>query len=361
MELFDCSLALLEKAVQDGVCPSAAVAIGQGDTLFRQAVYGNACIVGDVIPANLDTRYDMASLTKILSTTMVAFRLLEDGGFRLYDTLSRFFPSAGADKADITVFQLMTHTGGFNPFLPLYNLTDDPAKAPEVILASELVSQPGAEPHYSCMGYILLGKILEQVGGAPLDQLAQKYVFAPLGMAHTGYCPQGGNFAATEVQPDGTCLCGVVHDENARFLGGVSGNAGVFSDLADMITFTSMLACGGRHKGAAFLSPAILKKALVNYTPGQEESRGLGFHLPGPCSFHGDLFPTDSFGHTGFTGTSILVDPHSGLYVVLLTNRVHPTRENLLQTRFRSLFHNSVMAEFSRWNAPSASGCPIVK
>ena len=347
MERFDYALSLVEEAVRDGVCPSAAVAIGQGEALFRKAVYGNACVIGSTVPANLETRYDMASLTKILSTTMVAFRLIEEGRIRLYDTLGAFFPNAG-DKSGITLFQLMTHTGGLNPFLPLYSLTDDPAKAAEGILASELISPPGAEPHYSCMGYILLGKVLEQAGGAPLDQLAQKYVFGPLGMKNTCYRPAGDNFAATELQPDGSCLSGLVHDENARFLGGVSGNAGVFSNLEDTIIFTTMLACGGRHQGEAFLSTAMLKKALVNYTPGMEESRGLGFHLPGPSSFHGDLFPADSFGHTGFTGTSILVDPHTGLYVVLLTNRVHPSRENVRQTRFRSLLHNAVMAEFTR-------------
>lgn len=139
----------------------------------------------------------------------------------------------------------------------------------------------------------------------------------------------------------------MVHDENARFLGGVSGNAGVFSDLGDMVRFASMLACGGTYGGTPYLSPATLQTAGRNYTPGMNEHRGLGFHLPGPGSFHGDLFPPGSIGHTGFTGTSLIVDPGSGLYVVLLSNRIHPTRENMKFIRVRRTVHNAAMAEFS--------------
>ncbi len=338
------SLALLEAAVKDGVCPTAAVGVGERDRLLAQAVYGNACTVGETRPATLRTRYDMASLTKVLSTTMVAFRFIETGRLRLSDTLGFYF-DAPEDKANITVFQLMTHTGGFLPFIPLYERVSDPDGAVDCILSAALCCPPGSQVNYSCMGYILLGKILEKIGDAPLNELARSLVFAPLGMLHTGYLPEGGDIAATEVV-DGKCICGVVHDENARFLGGVSGNAGVFSDLADCVTFASMLACGGKAGNRTFLSPAMLKKAVHNYTPGMDEHRGLGFHMPAPGSFFGDLFPPESFGHTGFTSTSLAVDPTSGLYVVLLTNRVHPTRENNRLTRFRHLFHNCVMAEF---------------
>lgn len=346
MERFSHALSLLENAVREGVCPSAAVAVGAGDQLLCQAVCGSARTVGGAVPANLQTRYDMASLTKILSTTMVAFRLLEEGRLRLYDTAGYFF-GADAANSDITVLQLMTHTSGLAPHIMLRDFISDPADAVRLILDSALVCPPGSQVHYSCMGYIVLGKILEKIGDAPLDELAREYVFAPLGMARTGYLPEGDNIAATEVV-DGSCLCGVVHDENARFLNGVSGNAGVFSDLFDCAAFAAMLACGGRAKGRAFLSPAMLRAALRNYTPGFNENRGLGFQHPGACSFFGDLFPPESFGHTGFTGTSLAVDPISGLYVVLLTNRVHPTRENTRLIRFRSLFHNAVMAEFTR-------------
>jgi CubicO group peptidase (beta-lactamase class C family) len=201
------------------------------------------------------------------------------------------------------------------------------------------------------MGYILLGKILEQLGGAPLDILAQKYVFGPLGMAHTGYHPTG-DIAPTEMDPvTGKLLCGVVHDENARFLKGISGNAGVFSDLNDMIIFTRMLALGGKTQdGTAYLSPAMLSRALENHTPNSKgEFRGLGFNLArSPRNFLGDLMGSRTFGHTGFTGTSFAVDPETGLWVALLTNRVCPTRANTKMIRLRSLIHNAAAAEASR-------------
>jgi CubicO group peptidase (beta-lactamase class C family) len=196
------------------------------------------------------------------------------------------------------------------------------------------------------MGYILLGKILEKISGLPLDQLADEYVFRPLGMKNTGYHP-AGTCAPTELDPaTGQCLQGIVHDENARFLKGISANAGVFSNIDDMITFVKMLALGGN----GYLSPATLAAALRNRTPDSKgEFRGLGFNLAGsPKSFLGDLVSPRAYGHTGFTGTSIAIDPATGLWVVLLTNRVCPTRANLKLTRIRHLVHNAAAAEASR-------------
>jgi CubicO group peptidase (beta-lactamase class C family) len=192
------------------------------------------------------------------------------------------------------------------------------------------------------MGYILLGFILEKVYGKPLDKLAKEFVFAPLGMNHTGYCPTGGNIAATEINAaTGLPLTGTVHDENARFMKGVSANAGLFSDAGDVMRFAAMLSSGG----TPLINPATLRLAIKDRTPGHDIHRGLGFHISGgPGSFMGDLFPAASFGHTGFTGTSLAVDPETGLYAVLLTNAVHPKRGNPAAQRFRRLFHNRVFA-----------------
>ena len=229
--------------------------------------------------------------------------------------------------------------------------TDDPQDAAKVILNHPLQQAPGGDPIYTCMGYILLGKILEQIGGMPLDQLAQKYVFDPLGMAHTGYHPTG-DIAPTETDPEtGKLLCGVVHDENARFLKGISANAGVFSNLEDMILFVQMLSREGRQPdGSHYLSPATMKAALQNRTPNSKgEFRGLGFNLArSPFNFLGDLLSPRAYGHTGFTGTSIALDPDTGLWMVLLTNRVCPTRANVKMIRIRSLAHNAAAAEASR-------------
>ncbi len=333
---------MTRQGIEDGSFPSAAVAVGAGSRLLFREVYGEA---------RPETLFDMASLSKVLATTMIALKMIETGSLCLTDTVGRFI-QAPADKSDITIFQLMTHTSGILAHFHLAGLTDDPSRAADLILAQPLAACPGQMTIYSCMGYILLGKILEQIGGRPLDQLADDLVFGPLGMQRTTYHPKAGDdIAPTEWDREtGQYLRGVVHDENARFQKGVSGNAGVFSTLDDMIIFARMVASGGRlPDGAAYLSPAMFALATANHTPGMTENRGLGFKLAGgEGNFMGDLFPARSIGHTGFTGTSLAVDPGSGLFVVLLTNRVHPTRDNIKIIRFRKLLHNAVYAAFSR-------------
>ena len=342
MEAFEQVHQLIREGLNQGAYPSATLAIGIGNQIFRKEIYGDC---------SESTLFDMASVSKILGPTMIAFRFLEDGKLRLYDTVETFFPDAPADKKDITILHLMTHTSGISPHFFLSDFTDDPADAARVILEQPLAYPTGSDPQYSCMGYILLGKILEKIGMMPLDRLAQKYVFDPLGMVNTCYCPTG-QCAPTERDPEtGELIRGVVHDENARFLKGISANAGVFSNISDMSRFAQMLALGGKTAdGAAYLSPAMLKAALVNRTPNSKgEFRGLGFNLAGsPRNFLGDLMSPRAFGHTGFTGTSFAVDPETRLWMVLLTNRVCPTRANLKLTRIRALAHNAAAAEASR-------------
>ena len=328
---------LIRQGLEQGAYPSAALAIGIGSSIYLKKAYGNC---------RETTLFDMASLSKILGPTMIAFRFLEDGLLRLYDTVEFFFPEAPEDKKNITILQLMTHTSGIADHFFLSDYTDEPAEAARVILERPLAQSPDSDPVYSCMGYILLGKILEKIGGLPLDQLAKKYVFEPLDMTHTGYHPTG-DCAPTEQDPQtGKLLQGIVHDENARFLKGISANAGVFSDINDMITFAQMLSLGGN----GYLSPAMLETALRNRTPNSKgEYRGLGFNLAGsPKNFLGDLMSPLAYGHTGFTGTSLALDPATGLWMVLLTNRVCPTRNNLKLIRIRALAHNAAAAEASR-------------
>lgn len=337
MEAFEQVHRLILQGLEQGAYPSAAVAVGIGEKTYLKRTYG-ACTE--------DTLFDMASVTKILSPTMIAFRFLEDGLLRLYDRVADFFPGAPDDKREITVLQLLTHTSGIPDHFYFSDYTTDPADAVKVILNHPLEQPPGGDPIYTCMGYILLGKILEQIGGAPLDVLAQKYVFGPLGMNRTGYHPTG-DAAPTELDPGtGKPFRGVVSDRNARFLGGISANAGVFSDLGDMLVFTRMLACGGR----GYLSPAMLEAGIRNRTPDSKgEFRSLGFNLAhSKRNFLGDLMSGRAYGHTGFTGTSIAVDPENGLWVVLLTNRICPSRENTKLFRLRCLIHNAAAAEASR-------------
>ena len=337
--------AILEDGLRDGCYPGAVAACGCGDAVFAISHVGKISENGPEV--NADTRYDMASLSKIIGPTMLALRAIEDGDLTLYDRLDRFFPDCPEDKKNITIRHLMTHTAGFAPAFWLSEVANSPEDALRAILERPLDTPVGAEVHYSCMGYITLGKVLETVYGKPLNVLARERVFEPLHMVNTCYCPENkDNIAATEVDKEtGVAWQGIVHDENARFLRGVSANAGVFSDIHDMIKLAQMLARGGD----GFLSRGMLKKAIAFQEGDQDVRRGLGFHLAGtPENYMGDLFPAESFGHTGFTGTSLAIDPHTGFFVILLSNRVHPTRETTKLFRFRRRMHNMLYAAYTR-------------
>ena len=337
--------ALLEEGLRDGCYPGAVAACGCGDTVFAISHVGKISENGPDV--NVNTRYDMASLSKIIGPTMLALRAIEEGDLTLWDKLERFFPDCPEDKKAITIRHLMTHTAGFNPAFWLSEVAESPEDALRALLERPLDTPIGAEVHYSCMGYITLGKVLETVYGKPLDVLARERVFEPLGLENTCYCPENkDNIAATEVDKEtGIAWQGIVHDENARFLRGVSANAGVFSDIHDMIKLAQMLATGGK----GFLSRGMLKKAIAFQEGDANVRRGLGFHLAGtPENYMGDLFPAESFGHTGFTGTSLAIDPHTGFFVILLSNRVHPTRETTKLFRFRRKMHNMLYAAYTR-------------
>lgn len=356
---FDRCDALLRESIEKRVIPSAAYAIGEGQQTLRAEVLGYRTLFPTPVPADRETLYDLASLSKLVATTMVALRLVEDGRLLLSDPLARFFSpeelsGAPEGRAAVTLFQLMTHTSGITPHLPLWTRLNspEPSAVAQIILASPAVCRPGEQVYYSCMGYILLQLILERLTGQPLDTLAQREVFLPLGMTHTGYCPTAEDLVTTELSPlYEDYIKGYVHDENAHFLGGVSGNAGVFAPLEDMCRFAVMCATRGElpdAPGRRFLAPATFEAAVQDYTPGLAESRGLGFQLKPPLpelSSAGDLMATGSYGHTGFTGTSLWVDANTGRWAVLLTNAVHLGRDKTDFFRVRRLFHNAVMAE----------------
>lgn len=338
---FKLAVSMIEQAFKEDVFPCAAYAIGNGERVIQKGFIGNQSLYPESQSLQEDTLFDMASLSKLISTTMIALKAIETGKLCLDDKLYRFFVEC-YDKSEITVRQLLTHTSGLSAHIPLYAMGIQPQDAVDTILKTEYTYPPDSEAVYSCMGYIILGKILERIYEKPLNELAEEMVFAPLGMRTACYCPKENvNVASTEYAMDLNGYAkGIVHDENARFLGGISGNAGVFATLDDMIQFANMLS----NRGEGYLSSAMFEKAVENYTPNKIESRGLGFLLTGDRpTFAGDLFSRGSYGHTGFTGTSLIVDNDTGLYVVLLTNRVHFGRENDKIIRFRRQFHNYIM------------------
>ena len=350
---FSRSVQILQNGLDTGAYPGIAYAIGCKDRLLDSGYMGKRQVHPSPLPLERDTLFDLASLSKLVSTTMVALRMIERGELELSDTLSRYFEipaDAPAGRGDVTVRNLMHHNSGLTPHIPLWTQTDDPAQAVDVILRSKPWCAPGEQVHYSCMGYILLQKILEQVGGAPLDELAKREVFEPLGMQNTCYTPTTANVATTEFSAlHHEYLCGRVHDENASFMGGVSGNAGVFSPLDDMIRFARMIASGGKCDTGLYLNPRTFEKAIYNATPGKNENRGLGFQLtPSFSTLTGALFSEGSYGHTGFTGTALYVDRDSRLWAMILTNAVHFGRDKTELFRTRRLFFNSLTDTYFR-------------
>ncbi len=289
------------------------------------------------VPAREDTLWDMASVSKLF-TTVVALQLIENGQLGLGDKVTAYIPEFGVNgKGEITVKQLLTHTSGLRPFLPLYSSYPTIPERLQGVYASTL--QPGATPGgqyiYSDLGLITLGKILEQITGKTLDRLVAERITGPLGMTDTMYHPPTAlrdRIAATEEQPwaGRPMIRGEVHDENAWSLGGVAGHAGIFSTAHDLAIFCQMLLNGGTYDGARILSAATVRAALVNYNAyleaaNPESRRGLGFELHKHW-YMGPLASPVGFGHTGYTGTTLSIDPIAHSFVIFLSNRVHPSR-----------------------------------
>ena len=351
--MFDKALQLIRSGVGTAF-PCAAVAIGVGHTVLVRDFFGNRQTAPDILPITENTLFDLASLSKLTSTSMIALKFIEDRKISLNDNIGEFLAYTG-NFGDCEIRHLMTHTSGMPAGLSLFTMLHDKKDALRTILDADRCYQTGENVIYSCMGYIVLQYILENIGGEPLDKLARKYVFRPLGMKTACYNPimtDKTPVAATELYSHNKeWATGHVHDENAYFLGGVSGNAGVFATLDDMISFAGMCSSKGRDKnGKIYLSEEIFDLSVKNYTPDKAESRGLGFQLKGnqdfPC---GKLFSAGSYGHTGFTGTSFYTDYETGLWGVLLTNAVHYGRENRSNYfALRKAFYDTIITEHKK-------------
>jgi CubicO group peptidase (beta-lactamase class C family) len=364
---FENSIRLIHAAIEKKYFPCACLEVGDRNGRIFRYIEGNRSIYPKKEPVFENTLFDMASVTKILPTTMLVLKFIEAGKICLTDSIGDFFKVPDG-KEFITILNLLTHTSGIKYGLKIIDKVSDISDSNEIvstILNLEPSLPIGSEVDYSCLGFILLGKILEIVGDDTLDRLSYKYVFKPLEMYNTTFSPKGENIAATDFDTiSDRCSIGVVHDHNSRFLGGVAGNAGVFSNLDDMSNFAQMLSNFGKYKSTQYLSKAVFMKALHNYTlgmRGMSQGRGLGFLVIPDLSVNmqpelykavtnpsAELFSTGSYGHTGYTGTSVLIDKITGLYVVFLTNRVHSEKFNNAILRFRRMLHNSIMVEYSK-------------
>ena len=345
---------VIEKAIADRAFPGATLAVGYRGKLSTHA-FGNLRYDAKSPTVNVHTMYDIASLTKVVATTTLVEKLVE-GDFpsplNLDSPIERYLPEwiTGPQpewRHKVTVRHLMTHTSGLPPFKEYWRTSTSKQETLRRIFAEPLEYEPGTKVVYSDLGIILIAEIIQRLTGKPLDQLAKENIFDPLGMTHSMYNPPKKlwpEIAPTELdnQLRHRMVQGEVHDENAYAIGGVSGHAGVFSTAPDLAVFCQMLLNGG-----VYAHQRILKRATIaEFTAPQplaQNTRTLGWVVPTEGSSSGHYFSSHSYGHTGFTGTTIWIDPDRQLFVVLLTNRVHPTRENHKIAEVRPAVHDAVM------------------
>jgi CubicO group peptidase (beta-lactamase class C family) len=303
------------------------------------------------IQAATDTLYDLASITKLFTATAV-MRLVEQGRLALDEPVARWLPDfAGGGKADVTLRELLTHTSGLPDYLQLWKLESTPDARMQRVLATPIVARPGSVFRYSDLGLIALGHLVHEVAGASLEQVVQDLVIAPLRLAHTRYTPPGElrqRIAPTEFEDavGRGLVWGEVHDENAWSLGGVAGHAGLFGTAQDLGRFAQLYLDGGALDGTRLLSTDTVAQMTRNQI-GELEWRGLGWELNADY-YMGRLASPQTFGHTGFTGTSLVVDPTRQLIVVLLTNRVHPSRKGPSENGARQAVANAALAAVDR-------------
>lgn len=340
-----------DRAIEDFIArrqlPGAVFWVEQlGHGSYHRA-YGQRAV--DPLPEAMDeaTVFDAASLTKAVVTATLVQLLRERGALDVEAPLQRYLPDCGgADKAGITLRQLLTHSSGLPAGLPGNGAGDwaGPAEAMRIACGLPLSAPPGTRFRYSDLNFILLGLIVERQAGMALDRFAEQALFQPLGMSDSGYLPlrrlPASRIAPTERLPDGRVLRGEVHDPSARKMGGVAGHAGLFTSTRDLARFARMLLKGGlTEDGRRLLSPeSVALLTRVQSPPDLAEKRSMGWDMASPYSRpRGSLYPPSSFGHTGFTGCAIWLDPDSRSFYVLLSNRVHPGPGTNVQALFAEL------------------------
>ncbi len=296
-----------------------------GAVIYRKA-YGERALEPRREAMTLDTIFDLASLTKVISTTTAVMQLFEQGKVWLNDPVAKYLPEfAQNGKEDITVRQLLTHYSGLAPDLNLKTPWEGKETAYRMAFSETPAKLPGSQFTYSDINFIVLGALVERISGETLDAYTARHIFAPLKMTHTRYSPPASwraKIAPTQYDENEHMLRGAVHDPTARRMGGVAGHAGLFSTADDLAKFAQALLDGG----GAILSPVTVKKMTQpEQPPAAPVLRGFGWDIDSPFSSNrGDLLPVGSFGHTGFTGTSMWIDPTTRTYIILLTNAVHP-------------------------------------
>ncbi len=334
---------ILDAMEREEIPGAVALVARKGKVVYRKA-FGERSRLPMVEPMSVDSIFDVASLTKVMATTTALMILVEEGELSLTERVAEFIPEFARqdrDKERVTLLQLVTHYSGLRPSLDLAERWQGYGRAIDRASRERLVEEPGKRFVYSDINYILLAEVIRRVSGLSLDQFAGERIFGPLGMIDTGFNPdikKVGRVAPTESR-DGALLRGRVHDPTAARMDGVAGHAGLFSTVDDTAVWAQMLLNGGVYGGVRVLSPlSVLKMSSPQSPGGNADSRGIGFDLETRFStVRGDLFPVGSFGHTGFTGTSVWIDPFTETFLVLYSSRLHPEgKGNAVRLRSRA-------------------------
>ena len=324
---------IMAKALKDHLIPGAVVLVGHDGHVVFEKAYGDRSYIPKPVPMTVNTIFDMASITKVMATTTAAMQLYQEGRFRLNDPVSKYLPAFAANgKKDITIRQIMTHYSGLPPDLNLKKPWHGKQTAFKMAMAVKPATPPGIRFRYSDVNFITMQALIEKLTGMPENVYVQKYVFGPMGMTHTRFLPPASwrpQIAPTMYDKHHHMLWGTVNDPTARRMGGVAGHAGLFSNAHDISIFAQNLLnlLAGRPSKFPLTRLTAEKMTTPQNPPNGAALRGLGWDIESPYSGNrGELFPVGGFGHTGWTGTDIWMDPWSDSYVIFLSNRNYPDR-----------------------------------
>jgi CubicO group peptidase (beta-lactamase class C family) len=341
-------------AVNDSAFPGAQLVVVKDGRVVYDKCFGSL----DYTPASPlvdnETMFDLASLTKVVATTTAIMRLYDEKLLMLDDSVANYIPQFGNHgKEKITIRNLLLHNSGLPGYKQFYLSCKTSGEVLDSIYQISTVYPIGDSVLYSDLGFIMLGKIVEKISGKPLDKYLDSVFYTPLFMFRTMFNPPSSfnvNIAPTEWDSifRKQLVHGIVHDENAYLLGGVSGHAGLFSTASDLAVFMQMLMNGGTYRGKRYLSSETIRLFTTRSDPKTKRALGWDFKTMNGYSSAGVLFGPESFGHTGFTGTSIWVEPEKKIFVILLTNRVHPTRNNHKIMQIRSKVHDTVIRSLEK-------------
>jgi len=344
---------LISKYMDYGTFPGGVLLVGTDRDVLLEKTYGYRAVYPEKEMNSIDTIYDLASLTKVVATTPAIMRLLEGGEIRLWDPVKRFLPEFSTGlKQEVRIFHLLTHTSGLPPYSNAWRYAKDSAELKEELLKTDLSYKTGTNTVYSCLNFIFLGYIIEKITLSSLDKFVKGHIFTPLGMEDTDFLPKDISKVAPTCKRDGKILRGEPDDELAYYQGGVSGNAGLFSTAQDLYKYARSYI----NPEYSIFSPYTIELFTKEHVSFGEEKKGLGWMIKSINSSCGDLFSEKSFGHTGYTGTSLWIDPVKRLIVIFLSNRTHLSRkvgaldesaERIIE--FRPRLHNVIVTSMCQF------------